>query len=98
MLRKTEMMRIEKLLQMMWHIDNKKEGKETLLLESKYVTQKLRDSLHFLNDQGMYEVACTWKPGQLDLPGNTSMALLRLLDRTAQTQDSTNRGDQGIQA
>ncbi len=76
--KKKEMSSIEQLLQQMWHIDADKEFKQTLSIESQYVIEKLRNTFKFLEKEGMYEVACTWRPDQPDLPDNRSMALHRL--------------------
>ncbi len=77
-IKQTEMHSIERLLQQMWHIDCEKEFKQTLSIESQYVIEKLRSTFKFLEHEGMYEIACTWRPDQPDLPDSRSMALHRL--------------------
>ncbi len=72
------MQSVERLLQKMWHVDHEKEFKQTLSLESQYVIERLCSTLKFLEDQGMYEIGCTWRPDQPDLADNRSMALHRL--------------------
>ncbi len=37
--------RVETLLQMMWRVDHEKESRENMFMASRYVVQKLRDSL-----------------------------------------------------
>ena len=72
---KVDMARVEKLLQKMYHIDFKKESKQSMSLQSRYVIQQLKDLLHFLPDLGQYEVGCTWCPGQPNLPDNRALAM-----------------------
>ncbi len=71
------MARVEKLLQMMCHINFENESKQTMSLQSWYVIQKLQEMLRFLPELGQYEAGCTWKPGEPDFPDNRLFALMR---------------------
>ncbi len=73
--KRSEMHSIECLLQQMWQIDCEKEFKQTLSIESQYVIEKLYNTFRFLDHEGMYEIGCTSRPDQPDLPDNRSMAL-----------------------
>ncbi len=74
-IKRSEMHSIECLLQQMWQIDCEREFKQTLSIEIQYVIEKLHSTFKFLDHEGMYEIACTWRPDQPDLPDNRSMAL-----------------------
>ncbi len=56
---RVDMSRVEKLLQMMCHIDFEKESKQSMSIQSLYIIQRLKDSLRFLPDLKQYEVTCT---------------------------------------
>ncbi len=75
---RVDMSRVEKLLQMMCHIEFEKESKQSMSVQSHYIIQCLKGSLRFLPDLKQYEVTCTWKPGQPKVLDNHAQALVRL--------------------